>query len=80
VREAVAAVRKALEGEDVAAIRAATEELTRSQHAVAQALYQHTAQSAAGSQPGAGEPAAAGEGTPPAPEGEVIDAEYEDVN
>ncbi len=79
VREAIAGVRKAMEGEDVAAIRSAMEALTRSQHAVAQALYQTSAQAGGGTgqaqeTPGDGPAAGAKK------EGEVIDAEYEDVN
>ena len=78
VRDAIAEVRKALAGEDEGAIRSAQEQLTQSQHAVAQILYQSTPQEDAS----AGGPEAGGD-TPPdsgdTGEGEVIDAEYEDV-
>jgi molecular chaperone DnaK len=83
VRDACAEVRKALEGGDTAAIRSALERLTQSQHAMAETLYQSTAGEAApGGPAGAGAENPAGEagdaGKKPE-EGEVIDAEYEDV-
>jgi molecular chaperone DnaK len=84
VRDACAEVRKALEGGDTAAIRSALERLTQSQHAMAQTLYQSTAGGAAsGAASASAGDAPAGEdaGAAASPgEGEVIDAEYEDVN
>jgi len=72
-REAIASLRKALESSDMDAIGKAQEQLTQSQHAVAQILYQTSAKE---SEPASGDaPEAAGE----TGEGEVIDAEYEDV-
>jgi molecular chaperone DnaK len=78
VRDAIDKVRQALAGEDSEAIRTAQESLTQSQHAVAQILYQSEPQegSPAGS-PGTGEEAA--ENTEGSGDGEVIDAEFEDV-
>jgi molecular chaperone DnaK len=69
VEEALAAARKAAEGEDVAAIRAAGERLTELGNKVAEALYQKTTASGPGqgAQPGA---------TAGKPEGDVVDAEY----
>ena len=64
---AVAAVRAALEGDDVAAIKAATDHLQRAAHALSQQLYQ--AQAAAGA-PGAGAK------DPSVKDAEVVDAEY----
>jgi len=72
-REAIASLRKALESSDMDAIGKAQEQLTQSQHAVAQILYQTSAKE---TEPASGDtPEAAGE----TGEGEVIDAEYEDV-
>jgi len=78
VRDAIDKVRQALAGEDTEAIRTAQETLTQSQHAVAQILYQSEPQegSPAGT-PGTGEEAA--ENTEGSGDGEVIDAEFEDV-
>jgi molecular chaperone DnaK len=78
VRDAIEEVRKALAGEDEGAIRSAQEHLTQSQHAVAQILYQSAPESddaAGGAGTGEDTPSAAAESG----EGEVIDAEYEDV-
>ncbi|MFQ5719415.1 MAG: molecular chaperone DnaK [Acidobacteriota bacterium] len=79
VRDAIADVRKAVEEGDPSAIRSASEKLTHAQHAVAQILYQSQQTS-----PGAGDAANASQEphatTGGTPEGEVIDAEYEDVN
>ncbi|HSM52193.1 MAG TPA: molecular chaperone DnaK, partial [Thermoanaerobaculia bacterium] len=76
--EALAAAKKALEGEDGPAIAAASEQLTRASHKLAEAMYRQTA---AASEPGAGEPEAGGAG---GREGkgsdEVIDAEFVDVD
>jgi molecular chaperone DnaK len=73
VREAVESMRKALESGDMDAIGKAQEQLTQSQHAVAQILYQTSAEQtpppAGDSREAASEPG----------EGQVIDAEYEDV-
>jgi molecular chaperone DnaK len=65
--EAVAAVRKAAEGEDAAAIRAAVEKLNQESHKIAENLYKKT------SPPGPGAPPAGADG--PA-SGDVVDAEY----
>jgi molecular chaperone DnaK len=75
VRDACAEVRKALESGDVAAIRTGLEQLTQSQHALAQVMYQQTASTGEA----APKPGAAPE-SDQADQGEVIDAEYEDVN
>jgi molecular chaperone DnaK len=71
VEQALAAAKKALEGDDPAAIDAAAAELTKAAHKLAEALYQK-----AGPAPGAapGEPAA----DPKKGDGDVIDAEVVD--
>jgi len=83
VEEAVAAAKSALAGGILDQIQAATQKLESASHKLAEVLYK-TAQ-AAGAQAGAEGSAGAGPGAPKggagsAPEGEVIDAEYVDVD
>ncbi|MGH9540585.1 MAG: molecular chaperone DnaK [Terriglobales bacterium] len=81
IEDALAESRKALEGSDAAAMNAARERLTAATHKLAEAMYRQASQA----QPGA---AAAGGTPPPPPEGgngeskpgDVIDAEYVDVD
>jgi molecular chaperone DnaK len=68
---AVAEARKIAEGDDVAAIKAATERLSGLSHKLAEALYKQTA--AAGGSDAGPNPGAPG-GAPP--QGDVVDAEY----
>jgi molecular chaperone DnaK len=67
IDEAVAEVRKALEGDDVAAIRSAAERATQLSHRMAETLYQKTA--SAGAAPHADAP-------PSGKPDDVVDAEY----
>jgi molecular chaperone DnaK len=67
MEEAIAAVRKAAEGEDAAAIRSALDTLNAASHKLAETLYKKTAA------PGPGEPGPEGQGQAP---GDVVDAEY----
>jgi molecular chaperone DnaK len=72
----IAAVRSALQTEDVAAIKRATDDLQRAAHALAESLYKSGPQNAAGQQnahPGSG-----GQGSDAGnvKDGEVVDAEY----
>ena len=79
VEEAVAALKKANEGSDVAAIDQALETLNAAQQTAAQALYAKTAQPAPGAGGGPEAGAGAGPGGPRAGDGgEVIDAEIVD--
>ncbi len=83
VEEAVAAAKSALAGGILEQIQSATQQLDSASHKLAEVLYK-TAQ-ATGAQAGAGGSADAGPGAPKsgsgsAPEGEVIDAEYVDVD
>jgi len=68
VEAAIAEVRKLAEGDDVKAIRKATEDLQQASHAIAQALYAKGAQGSQGSQD-----------APGVKDAEVVDAEYETV-
>ena len=83
VEEAVAAAKSALAGGILEQIQSATQQLESASHKLAEVLYK-TAQ-ATGAQAGAGGSAEPGPGGPKsgsgsAPEGEVIDAEYVDVD
>jgi molecular chaperone DnaK len=83
VEEAVATAKTALAGDVLEQIQSATQQLETASHKLAEVLYK-TAQ-ASGAQAGAGGSADAGpsapkSGTGSAPEGEVIDAEYVDVD
>ena len=73
IAEAVAEARKAAEGEDAAAIKAAMEKLTKHSHKLAEELYRQAGGPASG--PAEAPPGAAGPGQAP-PQGEVVDAEY----
>jgi molecular chaperone DnaK len=80
IEEAIAEVRKATEGDDSAAIKAASEKLTQHSHKLAEQLYKQQAPA----EGGAADPGApAGDGPPPPPPGgngqdagDVVDAEY----
>jgi molecular chaperone DnaK len=83
VEEAVAAAKSALSGGILEQIQSASQNLEAVSHKLAEVLYKNA--QAAGAQPGPGGPsdgAAGGAGSGPAhaPEGEVIDAEYVDVD
>jgi len=74
VDAAIAEIRRVTQGDDVAAIRRATEELQRASHAIAEQLYKATQ----GSQGSAGSRGAQGPGSQGSnvKDGEVVDAEY----
>jgi molecular chaperone DnaK len=75
IEEAVAAARKAAEGEDQGAIRSAMDRLTKLSHRVAESLYKTASPPPGGGEPGggtdSGSPSQGGGG-----EGDVVDAEY----
>lgn len=77
IEESIANVRKAMEGDDIGAIRAAQEELTQASHKLAEAMYAKTAQAGAGPS-GAGPEAGPGPG-PGKKDENVVDADFEDV-
>jgi molecular chaperone DnaK len=72
IAEAIAAARKAAEGEDAATLKAAMDQLTKRSHKLAEELYRQTGGPAAGPTEG---PGAAAPGQAP-PQGDVVDAEY----
>ena len=79
VEEASAALKKAMEGEDVEEIKKLSEELTQVSHKLAEAMYQQA--SADGQQaPGADADAEQGDQAGgAAPEEDVVDADFEEV-
>jgi molecular chaperone DnaK len=79
VEEAVAALKKAMEGEDINEIKRLSEELTQTSHKLAEAMYQQASkgEDAGGAGPGAG----AGAGGPSAAaDDDVVDADFEEVH
>jgi molecular chaperone DnaK len=88
IEEALAAAKEALKGEDVERIKEAQATLTRASHKLAEVMYREAQQQAQagggapGGEPGAGGPDTGGpdagaRGGPK--EGEVVDAEFEDL-
>jgi molecular chaperone DnaK len=78
VADAISSLKTAMETEDVAEIKRLSEELTNTSHKLAEAMYQQA--SAAGQQQ---EGAAGGSADQPggaAPEEDVVDADFEEVN
>jgi len=81
LESAIAEAKKALEGNDAAAMQAATEALTKAQHKLAEQMYQKAAQ---GGEAGAGAGAdgagpSAGSSGPRAGGDDVVDADFEEV-
>ncbi|NLO73528.1 MAG: molecular chaperone DnaK [candidate division WS1 bacterium] len=76
LREKIEAIRKLTQGDDVAAIRAAMEDLQQQFSAISQRMYEQ-AGAAAGPQPGAEGGSAEEAGASGAQQDEVIDAEFE---
>jgi molecular chaperone DnaK len=81
VNQAVEAAKKALEGDDLAAMEKAVDELQQASHKLAEAMYQGAgaAGGPGGGAPGAGAPGGEAPGGAASDEEEVIDAEYVDV-
>jgi molecular chaperone DnaK len=81
IETASAALKKAMEGEDVAEIQRLSEELTQASHKVAEAMYKQASEAgAAGAAPGADASAdAAGAGAGSAADDDVVDADFEEV-
>ena len=79
VEEAIASLRKAMEGEDTAEIKRLSQELTQASHKLAEAMYQQASQSeqqaGAGAETG-GQSAGGGAG---AADEDVVDADFEEV-
>ncbi len=82
VESALADAKKALEGSDAAAMNSAREKLTAASHKLAEQMYKSAQPSGAGAQTGGPAPGDDGAAKPDGQkkEGEVIDAEYVDVD
>ena len=81
IKEAIAAVRKAMEGNDPAAIESAVQTLTAASHKLAEEMYKRA--SAAGDQGAAGagaSPGGHGDGGSSGKDDKVVDAEFEEVD
>jgi len=82
ITEAIAGLRKAMEGDDPAAIETATQTLTTASHKLAEEMYKKaSASAAAGAGAGADAAASSGDGGAQAKTDEkVVDAEFEEVD
>ncbi len=72
--------RKVMSEQDVGRLNAAIDDLTRASHRLAESLYQKAQAGAAASSPDEGAGGGKAKGEPEQKEGEVIDAEYVDVD
>jgi molecular chaperone DnaK len=82
IEDAVAKTKKAIEGDDIEAIKKAQEELTTASHKLAEAMYAKTAgeqQAAQGAGAGAGAGAQAGAQGGGKKDDDVVDADFEEV-
>ena len=81
IEDAIARVRKAIEGDDINAIKSAQEELTNASHKLAEAMYAKASASQAGAGAGAGAHGGPSGEQPGAgkKDEDVVDADFEDV-
>jgi molecular chaperone DnaK len=77
IEDAIAKAKKAMETDDPDAIRSAQEDLTRSSHKLAEAMYAKAGKGAGAAEPGA--EAGAHEGPQQRAKEDVVDADFEDV-
>jgi molecular chaperone DnaK len=75
VEDAIAEARKAAQGDDGAAIKAAMDRLTKASHKLAEELYRQAGPGPQGG-PGPGAAPGGGDGQGQQPQGDVVDAEY----
>jgi molecular chaperone DnaK len=78
VAEALAETREALKGEDVERITRAQETLTKATHKLAEVMYRDASQAGREGTPGGGQGPTTGQAAGPK-EGEVVDADFEDL-
>jgi molecular chaperone DnaK len=76
IEEAIKEVRDALKANDVARVKRASDTLTKASHKMAEALYQNAQPKSSDASAGAG---SGGNGRTKTAEGEVVDAEFEDL-
>jgi molecular chaperone DnaK len=83
VETKLAALKEALNGDDMDAVTRATEELTKASHVLAEALYRQSAQQQNQGEAGTGGANGGGDASGDTPPGgdkdNVVDAEYEEV-
>jgi molecular chaperone DnaK len=79
IQDAVAELKKALEGTDAAAIESATQRLMTASHKLAEEMYKKAASASAAPGAGAGDGAGDGAGSAKTDE-KVVDAEFEEVD
>ncbi len=80
INDKIAALKKAIEGEDVQAIKTAQDELMQASHKLAEMMYQQQAGGAADAgAAGAGAAGGASQGGVDAGDDDVVDADFEDV-
>jgi len=77
IEQALEKAKKELEGQDAAAMKQATEELTRSSHKLAEAIYAKASQQSGPGAHAGGD--AAGAGDEHKPKEDVVDADFEEV-
>ena len=77
IEDAIARVKKAIDGDDVGAIKAAQEELTQASHKLAEAMYAKTATEQAGAEAGGPEEKEREESEKK--DEDVVDADFEEV-
>ncbi|MCG6893205.1 MAG: molecular chaperone DnaK [Desulfobacteraceae bacterium] len=80
VEEAVSALKKAMEGNDADEIKRLSEELTQVSHKLAEAMYQQASASEGAAGTGSGEAGADAGNAGAAPDDDVVDADFEEVN
>jgi molecular chaperone DnaK len=82
IREAIASVRRAMEGDEPSAIESAIQQLTSASHKLAEEMYKKAsaASGTAEQGPGTGDGARQGNGGPAPGSEKVVDAEFEEVD
>jgi molecular chaperone DnaK len=79
VEQSIAALRKAMEGEDTAEIKRLSQELTQASHKLAEAMYQQASQSEQQAEAGAETNSQTTGGGAGAADEDVVDADFEEV-
>ncbi len=80
ITDAIAALRKAMEGDDPAAIESATQSLTTASHKLVEEMYKKASAAASGPGPDAAAGASAGADAQAKTDEKVVDAEFEEVD
>ncbi len=80
VEQAIASLKRELEGENSAEIKRLTDSLTQTSHQLAASMYQQTSPGGQPHDPHSGGAPGASPGSPSNGDEEVVDAEYEEVN